>query len=141
MRRLRRAFLGVALLLGAACASGAGGGTGSATSDLITARDLRGTTWTTALEVLRNNHRLRVTDQAIFLRNRSPLTIYGHSSQDGMLLLLDGTEIHSGVPDLLRSIDAQDIVSIRILDGSQAGSRYGTDGGNGVLIVRTRNGG
>lgn len=141
MRYVQHVFLGMSLLAAVACASAAGGGGGSATGDVITARDLQGTVWTTALQVLENNHRLRVTDQAVYLRNRSPLTIYGHSSQEGMLLVLDGTQIHTGVPDILRSVEARDIVRIQILDAGAAGSRFGTDGGNGVLIVQTRNGG
>lgn len=141
MRRSRSGLLCFWLVTLAACASGTGGAAGgSATGDLVTARDLKGTTWTTAYEVLQNNDNLRVTDQAVFLRTRSPLTIYGHSSQEGMLLVLDGTEIRSGVPDILRGIQADNIVRIRILNPDQAG-RFGTDGGNGVLIIQTGNGG
>jgi len=141
MRRIRSVFLGAPLIALAACATGsAGAGGGSATGRLITARDLQGTVWKTAYEVLRNNHNVRVTDQGVFLRNRGPLTINASNQDLSMLLVLDGTQIHHGVPDLLRSIDVDQIVQIRILTGGEAGSRYGTEAGGGVLIVQTQRG-
>ena len=141
MRRIRNVLVGAPLIALAACATGSAGvGGGSATGSVITARDLQGTTWTTAYEVLQNNHNLRVTDQGVFLRNRGPLSINASNQDLSMLLVLDGTQIHRGVPDILRSIDVHQIVRIRILTGGEAGSRYGTEGGSGVLIVQTQRG-
>lgn len=137
----RGVLAGVSVVVLAACASGTGGsGGGSATGSVITARDLDGTTWTTAYQVLQNNHSLRVTDQGVFLRNRGPLTINASNQDLSMLLVLDGTQIHQGVPDILRSIDVHQIGTIRILTGGEAGGRYGSDGGSGVLIIQTRRG-
>jgi hypothetical protein len=44
------------------------------------------------------------------------------------------------VPDILRSIDVHQIRTIRILTGGEAGGRYGSDGGSGVLIIQTQRG-
>jgi hypothetical protein len=141
MRRSRSAFLGFSLVTLVACASGTGGAAGgSATGDVVTARDLAGTTWTTAYEVLQNNHHLRVTDEGVFLRNRGPLSINAANQDLSMLLVLDGTQIHNGVPDVLRSIEVHQIRSIRILTGGEAGSRFGSEGGSGVLIIQTQRG-
>jgi hypothetical protein len=136
MRWTGRSASLVALLL-AACATGSGGSSGSPTGSVITSRDLQGTNWNTALEVLRNNPQLRIVNENVFLRYRGPSTINSAIQDRGMLLVLDGTQITSNVVDVLRSIDSSRIKRIEILQPAQAASLYGTAAGSGVLVVQT----
>lgn len=56
---------------------------------------------------------------------------------DMVLVVLDGQIVDDG-EFLVRHLPAQDVESIELLKPTEGGIRYGTLGGNGVLLVNTR---
>ncbi|HKK27464.1 MAG TPA: hypothetical protein VKB18_05250 [Gemmatimonadota bacterium] len=141
-RRLAGAVALAAVWL-AACASGAGRtGGGSVQGSVITADDLRGTTFSTAYEVLTHNHLVDVGSQDVVLSAARGETSLGSAGGGrAMLLVLNGARTSSGVVDVLRSIEVQNIRRIQILRPSEAASRFGTGAQNGVLVIQTKSGG
>ncbi len=67
------------------------------------------------------------------LQNRGRSSIY---LNDGPIVFVDGVR----VPDArnLQYVPAQDIESIHIISGIQATTYYGTNAGNGVIIIQTK---
>ncbi len=60
-----------------------------------------------------------------------------------VLYVIDGHKLpraprDSTLPPEVRALDPDDIVSIRVLKGSEARERYGADGENGVVVISTR---
>ncbi|MGH7476388.1 MAG: TonB-dependent receptor [Longimicrobiales bacterium] len=68
----------------------------------------------------------RVTHRGIDTFNLSPQ----------ILVVVDGSRVRSVVGDL-RAIPAESIEFIQILSDREATLRFGSDGGNGVIVVRT----
>lgn len=55
---------------------------------------------------------------------------------NAILLVVDGSRVKHA-EDMLRSIPAGSIVFIQVLSGSEASVRWGSEAGNGVILVRT----
>lgn len=60
-----------------------------------------------------------------------------------VLYVIDGHKLpraarDSVVPPEVRALDPDDIISIRVLKGTEALARYGPDGENGVVVISTR---
>jgi outer membrane cobalamin receptor len=68
-------------------------------------------------------------------RGRSSILL---SSSDTPLVYLDGTRLMD--VRTLRQITAESIESIRILDGIEGTTFYGTNAGAGVILIRTKAG-
>lgn len=53
-----------------------------------------------------------------------------------ILVVVDGARVQT-VVEHLRSIPAESILYIQILNGQEASARFGSEAGNGVIMVRT----
>jgi outer membrane cobalamin receptor len=109
----------------------------SGTERLITKEQIAASGARTAWDVLRRYAGHLTTDR----RDGSPgrLERRGRSSiylNDGPVVFVDG--VH--VPDArnLQYVPAQDIESIRIISGIEGTTYYGTNAGNGVIIIATK---
>lgn len=125
----------------AACAT-TGGGSGRITSRTLSHDELAETPWTDLYDVLRNHSALEITrapsgEEVVLLANRGGQTSLG-GGVSPMLLVLDGTRVRTGVPDVLRGLRIENVEEVRILRPAQAGSRYGSGSQGGVLVVTTR---
>lgn len=95
-------------------------------SSLITYEEIREANAPTAYEAV---SRLR----AAWLRKRGVSSL---NREGGILVYQDGMRF--GGIAALRQMNASQIESISFLDGTQATQRYGTNHGNGVILVTTR---
>ena len=93
---------------------------------LITTDEIRESSATTAYEVV---SRLRPA----WLRKRG---MSSFNREEMILVYRDG--LRMGPPEALRQLNADQIESISYMDGIQATQRFGTDHGNGVIVVTTR---
>jgi outer membrane cobalamin receptor len=135
-----RGFLLLAALLAGGCAT-APGADGTAPNpregQIITREDIARTSARDAWEALR----MAGTHLSIqFPREGSPARVT-HRGVDSfvlspeVLLVVDGT--HMGSLEALRDIRATNIDYMQILPARVAVVKYGTAGGNGVVVVRT----
>jgi outer membrane cobalamin receptor len=104
---------------------------------VITSEEIAASGARTAWDVLRHYAGHLTTDR----RDGSPgrLQRRGRSSiylNDGPVVFVDGVR----VPDArnLQYVPAQDIESIRIISGIEGTTHYGTNAGNGVIIIATK---
>jgi TonB-linked SusC/RagA family outer membrane protein len=71
------------------------------------------------------------------------ITLRGYRSMTGAneaLIVLDGVPMIAGGQQTLSTINPNDIESITVLKGGQAATLYGSEGGNGALIITTKKG-
>ena len=109
----------------------------SGSERIITSEEIAASGARTAWDVLRHYAGHLTADR----RDGTPgrLQRRGRSSiylNDGPVVFVDGVR----VPDArnLQYVPAQDIESIRIISGIQGTTYYGTNAGNGVIIVQTK---
>ncbi len=120
-------IIALALVI-ASCSSA---GTGSATSrfsNVVTTEELADVDYMNGLQALRRlrPNWLRVRGQATFSRQASA----------GIRLYVDGRRRNDIFE--LESIRTSDIREMRFLSGREATTRYGTDHGDGAILVETR---
>mgnify|MGYP006283425823 CR=1 FL=1 len=140
-----RAFVAVAVLavFVAACASASGGG-GSLSGDVLTRQDLAESNQSNLYDVLKNHPSLEITrhpqtgQEVLILGTRGTGRDFRTGVPEPMLLVLDGTRMQRGLPDVLRDLELAVVDRVEILRPGQAGSRYGSGSQNGVLVVETR---
>ena len=109
-----------------ACASGGSAGSRSASSSVITEEELATASELNAYEVVQ---RLRPQ----WLTTRGPATFSG---QQGIRVYVDG--ISRGFVTELASLRAVSVKSMRYLTGREATARFGTDHGDGAILVTMR---
>ncbi len=71
------------------------------------------------------------------------ITLRGYRSITGnndALIVLDGTPQPPGSQTILSLLNPNDIESITVLKGGQAGTLYGSAGVNGALVITTKRG-
>lgn len=54
------------------------------------------------------------------------------------LFIVDGSRAGRSYQDVVNRVDVNDIDRIRVIKGSEAGTRYGLEGSNGVIEIRTK---
>lgn len=105
---------------------------------IITAEDILRTGATDAFEALeRGGTHLLIThpgaDHAVRISHRGADSLL---LGNAILLVVDGSRVnHPG--DMLRSIPAGSIVFIQVLSGREASVQWGSEAGNGVILVQT----
>lgn len=72
----------------------------------------------------------------IMVRIRGESSIYGSSDP---LYVVDGTPVHADPGGGLSSVNPYDVESITVLKDAAATSIYGSQGANGVIVVKTKN--
>lgn len=117
----------VALLVLAACATSAGGRARGA-RDVITAQEIAATTAQDAYELIA---RLRPR----WLQSRGAASIRDPTPQ---LPVVYVDRIRMGGLEVLRNLNATDILELRYYSAPDATTRYGTDHAGGVIEVYTR---
>lgn len=140
-----RAFVAVAVVaaFAAACASASGGG-GNLSGDVLTRQDLAESSEANLYDVLKNHPSLEVTrhpqtgQEILILAGRGSPRDFTTGVPQPMLLVLDGTRMQRGLPDVLRDLELDVVERVEILRPGQAGARYGSGSQNGVLVVETR---
>lgn len=120
----------VLVVLLSACASGGGGGGGTGgSSDLITNEQIlaQGTQSEDAYTLIQRLHPnwLRARSSAGFSGDRLNPVVYLNGSRYGEI-------------DRLRDFRIGDLESIQHISGQNATTRFGTDTGGGVIMLRTR---
>jgi len=69
------------------------------------------------------------------------LQIRGASSYEGSptspLYILNGTPVHAGADGSIDGLNPNEIETVKVLKGADAGI-YGIEGGNGVIVITTR---
>lgn len=104
---------------------------------LITNAEIAATGAHTAWDVLRQHASYLTVDRRDGspgrLQNRGQSSIY---LSDGPVVFLDGVRI-TDVRNL-QYLPAQDIETIRIISGIRGTTHYGTNAGNGVVIIQTK---
>ena len=69
------------------------------------------------------------------------LQIRGASSYEGSptspLYILNGSPVHAGVDGSIDGLNPNEIETVKVLKGADAGI-YGIEGGNGVIVITTR---
>ncbi len=145
MKILRRyAILPLAALVLAGCASASGGG-GDLSGSVLTQEELAESERDNLYEVLKDHPSLEITrspttgQEVVILGTRGSGRDFLSGAPEPMLLVLDGTRMREGVPDVLRDLELDAVHRVEILRPGQAGSRYGTGSQHGVLVVETRN--
>lgn len=128
----------VALALGLGCSlnkSGNGVGT-EQEGQLITAEQIRLSGASTGWDVLRRfGEHLSISDH-----ERGPVRVTRRGREsvyiaEAPMLLVDGVRVSNF--RVLTQLPARDIESMRILTGSEGGTRYGIHAASGVIIVET----
>lgn len=142
MRRARLCATSLlAAFLLAGCASGSGGG-GNLSGSVLTREDLADSNRQNLFDVLKNHPSLEVVGspgrRILSLGTRSDGVEPISGRRLPILLVLDGTRMTSGIPDVLRDLELTSVQRVEILRPAEAGSRYGTGDHSGVLIVKTR---
>jgi outer membrane cobalamin receptor len=107
------------------------------TERVITKDEIAASGARTAWDVLRRYAGHMTADR----RDGSPGRLQGRGRSsiylnDGPVVFVDGVR----VPDArnLQYVPAQDIESIRIISGIEGTTQYGTNAGNGVIIIQTK---
>lgn len=122
-----------------ACASGGGGR--SYTRLLITPRDIAGTGYETAYEVLTHHRDLIILEGEIAFRGGDDRSGTGRAAQTYTrpMLVLDGDQDLNDPITTLRQIPAGEIVSIRLWRASMVPPEYRRPGAEGgVIAIQTR---
>lgn len=88
--------------------------------------------------VLRGNKSILGNNKALIVIDGVPMVDSNRSSQIGDALLSGGNTTDGGDP--LSNINPDDIESITVLKGSNAAALYGSDAGNGVVVITTKKG-
>ena len=69
------------------------------------------------------------------------LQIRGASSYEGSptspLYIMNGTQVHPGADGSIEGLNPNEIETVKVLKGADAGI-YGIEGGNGVIVITTR---
>jgi hypothetical protein len=120
-------IIALALVM-ASCSSAGTGSAASRTSNVVTAEELVEVDYLSALEAVRRlrPNWLRVRGQATFNRQASA----------GIRLYVDGRRRRDIFE--LENIPAADIRGMRFLTSREATTRYGTDHGDGAILVETK---
>ena len=136
---LRGSSLAAALLMSAACAHPqpsqqapsphAGAGT-----RVVTEEEIQRSGATTAWQALQYTVPFYRFDETGQVRHRGQSSIL---LRDQPRILLDGVDLTEfGV---LMQIPASDLYSIKVLEGTDATTYYGTNAGSGVILIATKN--
>ncbi len=88
--------------------------------------------------ILRGNKSILGNNQALIVIDGVPMVDSQRGTQIGDALLYGGNTTDSGDP--LSNLNPDDIESITVLKGSNAAALYGSDAGNGVLVITTKKG-
>lgn len=88
--------------------------------------------------ILRGNKSILGNNQALIVIDGVPMVDSQRGTQIGDALLSGGNTTDSGDP--LSNINPDDIESITVLKGSNAAALYGSDAGNGVIVITTKKG-
>lgn len=88
--------------------------------------------------VLRGNKSVLGNNKALIVIDGVPMVDSNRSSQIGDALLSGGNTTDGG--DAMSNINPDDIESITVLKGSNAAALYGSDAGNGVIVITTKKG-
>lgn len=129
MRRHAFLLLLPLLVIGVgACSAGNGTATSGERSgrQVLLGEDIRNTTFRNALDAVQS-----LRPRWLATRGRSSFQV-----QPMVQVYVDGSR--RGGPAMLREILAENIESIRYIDGLSASSRWGLDHGEGVIYVTTR---
>jgi len=110
-----------------ACASGGGATSRSGSLSVLGEDELSGVPELNAYEAVR-----RLRPQWLVLRGSASFT-----ATEGIRLYVDGVERGYASSDLA-SIRASSVSSMRFLSGREATARFGTDHGNGAILVTLR---
>ncbi len=124
--RWTKATMALLMAVGLASCATAGAGSATANPSVITAEELAGVPELNALEAVQ---RLRPR----WLRGRGQASF---TAQQGVRVYVSG--VLRGYAGELASIRAQAIESMRFLDGREATARYGTDHGDGAILVELK---
>ena len=122
----RRAILTPLLALALAGCASSGGGTSSGPTDLITAEELANVAELNAYQAVQ-----RLRPQWLTTRGR-----VSFSAGQGVRLYVNG--VQTGFASDLTSMRASSVASMRFLSGREATARYGTDHGDGAILVTLR---
>lgn len=131
-----------ALLLVAACGiRPRPSGPGPATGTIITAEEIAATEATTVWEALQRTVRYAnfgesSTGEPVRVHRRGFSSI---SLTEDMPIYIDRVQVRDLM--ILDALPAADIEQIRVLSGVEATTYYGTNAGDGVILIRTRGGG
>lgn len=132
------ALIGMVLLMFALGCATSGGATGSASSD------------SDGTSVNVNNPSVTLAD---YLRQVAGITIQGSGSNARVfvrgagsatgynqpLFVIDGSRAGRSLSQVENMVYVDDIENIEVLKGNAASARYGLEGNNGVIIIRTKN--
>jgi hypothetical protein len=120
-------LLGLFLIVGSACSSRSDQERRpSASLDRISFEEVRGTSYSSALELVQG---LRPQ----WLRSRAPVSF---GAQVEPVVYVDN--VRYGGPATLSGIPAQAVESVERMSATAATQRWGTDHSGGVILVRTR---
>ena len=123
--------LGLGIVAGAlavsACATSPAGSSGD--RDLLTRTQLEAVSYGTAYEAVR---RFR----PIWLRSERGADSFIAQGMRGLRIYVDG--VYYGEVESLRTLQVQDIEEIRYLDKREATLEFGTNHGEGALMITTR---
>ncbi len=132
-----------ALLLVAACGirPRPSGPAGPASGTIITAEEIAATEATTMWEALQRTVRYAnfgesSTGEPVRIHRRGFSSI---SLTEDMPIYIDRVQVRDLM--ILDALPAADIEQIRVLSGVEATTYYGTNAGDGVILIRTRGGG
>ena len=125
MRHLLLALLVMTAAVAGACGSARTPSTAIRNSDVITAEELERSNIGSAYHVI---ERLRPR----FLRVRGPSSVT-NAAADRVVVYVDNTRM--GYVDVLRDMQATDILEIRYLNAADATSRFGTGHTAGAILV------
>lgn len=119
----------VAVLLLAACASTGGGGSSAANSRAVLGME------ELQAEVGRNLEDVIRQRRPSWLRTRGSTSL---REEGEIAIYMDGTRM--GGPEVLRTIMAQNVESVRYLSPGEATTRFGTGHVHGAIVVAMRRG-
>ena len=111
---------------------------GGPVAQSVTSEDLKNSNEPIEVVLQRKVPGLKVTrtsDGGIALQIRGTSSFRGEESPP--LYVLDGLPFHPGPEGAITGVNPNDIASVRVLKGADAGI-YGSEGGNGVIIITTK---
>lgn len=121
-------------LVGAGCASASreGGGRPARQNDLLTQEDIRG--------ALKNNmYDVVATLRPNWIRQRGQMS-FADPSAGEVVVYLNG--VRAGGAEFLRQLSVLDVVSLRFVNATEAGARFGIQqNGGAAILVSTQAGG
>lgn len=120
------ALIVLAVLL-ASCAS-SGSGSGGRDRNIITAEEIADVQVATAYDVVQ-------TLRPEYLRTRG-LRSMSATEPQGAVVYVDN--VRRGGPESLRTLPRESVLEIRYLNGADATTMYGTNHGDGAILVQTR---